>query len=166
MRSEQTSGDLVLGLVLEVLRTERKQKAVMLRSSVCLQGAATARSQPLDGCALTHLFNASMNPTKTCRYWQRMYDSLVGLRRLVLLRTYMIVSTFMWSSLYLRDILSQHYRPLHTTMTHAVDMQTRCTLVQCRTPRERPFAPAASVVKYAFISANVPSAQSRSNSGQ
>ena len=85
-----------------------KQKTVMLRSSVCLQGAATARSQPLDGCALTHLFNASMNPTKTCRYWQRMYDSLVGLRRLVLLRTYMIVSTFMWSSLYLRDILSQH----------------------------------------------------------
>ena len=69
-------------------------------------------------------------------YWQRMYDSLVGLRRLVLLRTYMIVSTFMWSSLYLRDILSQHYRPLHTTMTHAVDMQTKCTLVQCRTPRE------------------------------
>ena len=69
-------------------------------------------------------------------YWQRMYDNLVGLRRLVLLRTYMIVSTFMWSSLYLRDILSQHYRPLHTTMTHAVDMQTKCTLVQCRTPRE------------------------------
>ena len=28
------------------------------------------------------------------------------------------------------------YRPLHTTMTHAVDMQTKCTLVQCRTPRE------------------------------
>ena len=65
-----------------------------------------------------------------------MYGSLVGLRRPVLLRTYVIVSTFMWSSLYLRDILSQHYRPLHTTMTHAVDMQTRCTLVQCRTPRE------------------------------
>ena len=28
------------------------------------------------------------------------------------------------------------YRPLHTTVTLAVDMQTRCTLVQCRTPRE------------------------------
>ena len=85
-----------------------------------MQGAATARSQPLDGCALTHLFNASVNPTKTYRYWQRMYDSLVGLRRLVLLRTYMIVSTFMWSSLYLRDILSQHYINRNTSQRDSV----------------------------------------------
>ena len=94
-------------------------------------------AQPAGPCGLLPALSLVLrDPLKTCRYWQRMYDSLVGLRRLVLLRTYMIVSTFMWSSLYLRDILSQHYRPLHTTMTHAVDMQTRCTLVQCRTPRE------------------------------
>ena len=51
-------------------RVGKKQKAVMLRSSVYLQGAATARSQPLDGCALTHLRTyvyASASPTKTCR---------------------------------------------------------------------------------------------------
>ena len=88
-------------------------KAVMLRSSVYLQSGATARSQPLDGC------HHNLKRTSVICYWQRMYDSLVRLSRLILLRTYMIVSTFMWSSLYLRDILSQHYTVQYSTVQYS-----------------------------------------------